>query len=54
MGDRPSAREAAAHERDHDVHVRQLAADIQHHDGLHVVQEPNHRPGADESGVYAV
>ena len=43
MGTRPRARQSLAHERHHDVHVRQLAADLQHHDGLHVVQEPHHR-----------
>ena len=43
MGTRPRACQSLAHERNHDVHVRQFAADIQHNDGLHVVQEPYHR-----------
>lgn len=42
LGTRPRACQSLAHERNHDVHVGQLAADIQHNDGLHAVQEPYH------------
>ena len=54
MGSRPRARQATTHERNHDVHVRQLAADLQHHDGVYAVQEPHPGAAADESGVCEV
>ena len=54
LGTRPRARQSLAHERNHDVHVRQLAADIQHNDGLHAVQEPHHGHLHHERSVPAV
>jgi hypothetical protein len=54
MGAGPRARQTTTHERDHDVHVRQLAADLQYHDGLHVVQESHSRPYQYESGLHEV
>lgn len=54
MGGRLGPRESAAHERNHDVHVRQLPPDLQHHDGLHAVQEPNPRDPADQPGLHQV
>lgn len=54
MGSGSRAGESATHERHHDVHVRQLVADIQHYDGVHVVQNPPAGPAADEHGVCQV
>lgn len=54
MGSRARAGQTAAHERHHDVHVRQLPADLQHHDGVHAVQEPGPVAAADQPGVCAV
>lgn len=51
MGTRPRARQSSSHERHHDVHVRQLAPDIQHHDGVYAVQESNHWHTLHERGV---
>lgn len=54
MGAGARARQSSPHERHHDVHVRQLAADLQHYDGLHAVQEPAAGPAADERRVRAL
>lgn len=39
VGTGAGARKGAPHERHHDVHVGKLAANLQHHDGLHALQE---------------
>lgn len=54
LGDRPRARQTTTHECNHDVHVRQFSADLQHHDGIHAVQEPDPRAHSYESDVYEV
>ena len=41
MGNCAGAREIPAHERCDDVHVRQHSTNLQHYDGVHVVQEPH-------------
>lgn len=51
LGGRPRPRQGPPHDRHYDVHVRQLAADLQHHDGLHGLQEPHRRPDEHEPGL---
>lgn len=50
MGGRLGSRQRSTHDWHHDVHVRKLAADLQHHDGIHGIQESfdgldEHDPG---------
>ena len=54
LGARHSASEAATNECHHDVHVWQLAPNIQHYDGVYAIQEPHYRLGADKSGFHEV
>lgn len=54
MGTRSRPGQTTPHERDHDVHVRQLAPDLQHHDGVHVVQGSDPGTYEYESSVYEV
>lgn len=46
MGAGSWAGETVTYERNNDVYVRELAADIQYHDGLHDVQDTSHRSTA--------
>ena len=48
LGNRARPGEIPPDERDHDVHVRQLFTDLQHHDGIHAIQEPNRRAVVDQ------
>lgn len=54
MGDSHSPSQSPPHERGHDVHVGQQSADLQHHDGVHAVQEPDTKLDADEPSVHEV
>lgn len=54
MGNRARSGESTAYECDHDVHVWEQSADLQYHDGVHVIQEPRAEPDADESSIYEV
>lgn len=40
LGASNSTSQATPHERNRNVHVRQLAPNLQYHDGVHAVQEP--------------
>ena len=51
LGDRACASQATTHDRDHDVHVRELFTDIQYNDGGYGVQESYHGISSYESGV---
>lgn len=48
VGTGAGARQGAPHERHHDVHVGKLAANLQHHDGLHALQESDPGLTADQ------
>lgn len=41
MGAGSGAGQGAPDERHHDVHVGKLTPNLQHHDGLHALQEPH-------------
>lgn len=48
MGTGAGAGQGPSHERHYDVHVGQLAANLQHHDGLHALQESDPGLAADQ------
>lgn len=54
MGVSTCPREGITHECCYDVHVGEQSADLQHHDGVHALQEPNPEPDADQSSVHEV
>lgn len=44
----------APDERNHDVHVWQLTADLQHHDGLHALHESYQGSSGHQPGIFPV
>lgn len=54
VGDSHCPRQGTTHECCYDVHVGQQPANLQHHDGLHAVQESDTKPDANESSLHEV
>lgn len=54
VGDSHCPRQGTTHECCYDVHVGQQPANLQHHDGLHAVQESDTKPDANEPSLHEV
>ena len=54
MGDCNCPGQGTPHECCDDVHVGEQPADLQHHDGVHALQEPHTEPDANEPGLHEI
>jgi len=54
VGDSHWPRQGNPDECCHDVHVGKQSANLQHHDGVHAVQESDTKPDADQSSLHKV